>query len=118
MKAIVSVTVDTELLAEARGVGINLSGLFNEALKEKLHKNPTEEEKKAFEEETLFNVKIEVNQKRNLRPDRFKKAVRYLSYLGMPTNTQKDKIIFWTTVLNEMKKETPSEPPKEKEALK
>ena len=118
MKSVISVSVDTQLLVEARGVGINISSFLTQALKDKLNKSPTDEEKKVNEEETLFNLKVEVNQKMNLMPEKFKKAVRYLKYLGMPTNTQAEKIIFWTTVLNEMKKETPSEPPKEKEALK
>jgi len=117
MKAVISISVDTVLLEEARGVGLNLSGFFSEALKEKLHKTPTEDERQANEEETLYNIKVEANQKMNLYPDRFKKAVRYLKYLGMPTNTQIEKIIFWTTVINEMKKKIPSEPPKEKEVL-
>lgn len=117
MKSNITVSVDSNLLAEVRGVSENISKLVEDAFREKLNKGLSLEEKQLQKDEELMKLKVQVHQKSELYPDRFKKCVRYAKYCGIASNTIDEKIIFWGTILENMKKEIPPEPPKEKGVL-
>ncbi len=114
MKTTISVTVDADLVAEARGRGISFSAFVNEALQEKMHKELSNEEVEQEKLEFLQKIKMIAHQKSELYPEKFVKCVRYVKYLGIKSYTTDEKITFWSAVVEEMKKEIPPEPPKEK----
>ena len=119
MKTNIMVSLPVELVVEARGEGMagTFSKLLEEAIRLKLNKGLTEEDIIIEKNEQLTELKVEVNQKAQLYPDRFKKCVRYAKYCHLPSGTIDEKIVFWNRVLEDMKKEIPPEPPKEKERI-
>ena len=117
MKSNISVSVDSSLLAEVRGVGLKISPLVEEAMRKALKKaeNPAESELRAFKK--LRGLKTEAYQVSLRESDKFKAAVREAHFLDLSTKTTEEKIGFWEWIINKTK-EKPPEPPKEKEAMK
>lgn len=117
MKTQLNVSVDTEILGEIQRLDLpkgELSRIVETALKQKLNKGLTEEDIVLSKNDALQELKIVVNQKAQLYPDRFKKCVRYAKYCGVASSTVDEKLAFWGKVLADMKKEISPAPPKEK----
>jgi len=117
MKSNISVSVDSSLLAEVRGVGLKISPLVEEAMRKALKKaeNPAESELRAFKK--LRGLKTEAYQISLRESDKFKSAVREAHFLDLSTKTTEEKIGFWEWIISKVK-ESPPETPKEKEVLK
>jgi hypothetical protein len=107
MKSNTSVSVETNLLVEARGAGINLSKVLEEALKVKLQKEMTPDEINFNKEERLKELRADVYQKSQLYTEKFKEAVAYLKWLGEKSITLDERIIFWEKVLKLMREDIP-----------
>jgi len=104
MKVNLSLSVDSVLLAEARGAGLDgkFSKFFEDALRERIHKPLNSMEREEQEMQQLKELRVAVHQKAQLFALEFKKVLRKKTFLGMPKNTIADKIAFWSAVLNEM----------------
>jgi post-segregation antitoxin (ccd killing protein) len=99
MKSNTSASIDTQILTEARGVGLNISQVLEAALREQLKKPVSKEEREMQWLRQLKDIKTKVYQISQLKGEVFKKAIREAKFLGLPTETTEDKVLFWNKVL-------------------
>jgi len=116
MKTNVTISVDTSLITEVRGVGgLNVSAICEEALRKEL-KIAISPEKQQLKRLQLYqDLKDKVRLIGGLRKDEVLGAIRQVKYLGFSSNTLEEKIAFWqevVKVLEDLQESTP-EPPKE-----
>lgn len=112
VKSNTSISVDSKLLEEARGVGLKLSTFVEQKLKEYLNHS---EENEALRKQEMKNKLNEVKKlvsKGGFDEAAVFKAIRKVRYLGYTRDTLEQEIEFWGLVLEELKESTPA-PPKE-----
>ena len=104
MKGQITLSVETSLIAEARGAGLDgkFSKLFEEAIRERLKKPLSEAELQESLLMQLKELRSRVHQKSMLYRKEFEEVLRRKTFLGLPKNSVGDKIAFWQAVLEEL----------------